>query len=177
LRQPTPQLSLAKPTTFPKKSRYDKGKGKVRNNSQEVPVTAGPFSIEGIADRGERLTIFDLLIGTRPSREVAIFSEECGSPAAVLLPDVLLPRVSSATVPFEHVIIGNPLELEHDEPMEAEPFASEDILPIEERRWDALLDSTDIEARESRKEGSTNNRVIIDTLRRPLGLQTVKLQN
>jgi hypothetical protein len=63
----------------------------------------------------------------------------------------------------EHVIVGNPPELKHDEPMEAEPFASEDTLPIEERRVNALLDSIATEARESRKKGSTDNQVIIDT--------------
>jgi hypothetical protein len=104
-----------------------------------------------------------LLIGTWPSREVTIFSEECGSPATALLPDALLLRVSSATVLLEHVIVRNPPKLKHDEPMEAEPFASKDTLPIEERRGNALLDSIATKARESRKEGSTDNRVIIDT--------------
>jgi hypothetical protein len=62
----------------------------VGNNSQEFPAAAGPLSIAGIADRGERPTISNLLIGTRPLREVTIFFEECGSPATALLPDALL---------------------------------------------------------------------------------------
>ena len=114
-------------------------------------------------DKGEKPTTPELLIGTQPSREVLIISEECGSLATAILPNVLLPQISSAMIPYERVVVREPLEPKHDEPMEVEPFTAKDTLLIEERKGEAQLNSMTTEAMKFRKESSTDNQVIVDT--------------
>jgi hypothetical protein len=68
---PNLYLSFSRETAFPRKSRYDKGKGKVSHNFREDPTPVGPFSMVR-ANKGEKVTILDLLAGTCPSRKVTI---------------------------------------------------------------------------------------------------------
>jgi hypothetical protein len=126
LRQPTLQLSLSKQTAFPRKSKYDKGKGKVGNNLPEGPTAVGPLSTVRATDRGEKPTILDLLIGTRPSRDVTVPFEEGGSSVTALLLDVSLPQISSAIISFEPRVVGETPKLEHNELKGVGPFVVED---------------------------------------------------
>jgi hypothetical protein len=126
LTQPTLQLSLLKQTAVPRKSRYDKGKNKVSNNLLESPTTVGPLGTVQVTDKGEKTTILDLLVGTRPSREVTVPFEESGSLVAAPLLVASPPLTSLAIIPFEPRAVGEILEPEHDELVGVEPFIVEE---------------------------------------------------
>jgi hypothetical protein len=71
-KQPRLPLSIPKEIAFPRKSRYDKGKNKVNQHLLEDPPLVGPFGPLRETDGGEKTTILDLLIATRPSREITV---------------------------------------------------------------------------------------------------------
>jgi hypothetical protein len=127
LTQPTLHLSLSKETAFPRKSRYDKGKSKVSHNLLEGPTAVGPLGLVWVIDKGEKMTILDLLVGARPSREVSIPFEESGPLVSEPLPVTSLPQTSSAIIPLEPRVVGETLGPNHDELEDVEPFAVEEM--------------------------------------------------
>ncbi|KAE8037780.1 hypothetical protein FH972_010342 [Carpinus fangiana] len=78
-------------------------------------------------DKGEKITILDLLVGTRPSREVTVPFEESGSLVSELLHVASLPQTSSAIIRFEPRVSGETLEPDHDEMEDMEPFVVEEM--------------------------------------------------
>jgi hypothetical protein len=160
--QPTFQLSLSKQTAFPRKSRYDKGKSKISNNLLGGPTIVGPLGAVRVTDKEEKITILDLLIGTRPSKEVTVPFEESGSLVPMPLPIASLPQTSLAIIPFEHHVVGETLEPEHDELVGVEPFIAEEI-----EGSGAFLPRPEFitaEATDFSKENLTGGRASIKTL-------------
>jgi hypothetical protein len=122
--QPNLQLSLSKDTAFPQKSRYEKGKGKVIHHLLEGPTPIGPLGMVWVTDKGEKTTIFDLLVGTCPSREVTIPFEENRSLVLEPLHVASPPLTSSTIVHLEPHALGGTLEPNHVEMEDMEPSAS-----------------------------------------------------
>jgi hypothetical protein len=123
--RPNLQLSLSRETAFPWKSIYDKGKGKVSHNFREDPTLVGPLSVVQ-ANKGEKVTILDLLASTRPSGEVTIPLKENRSLVFESLHVVSPPSTSLATIHLEPYALGETLESDHVEVEGMEPSAFEE---------------------------------------------------
>jgi hypothetical protein len=138
------QLSLPKEMAIPRKSRYDKGKGKVNHNLLEDHPVVSSRDSPRAKDGKEKTTILDFFTGTRPSGEVTVPIKECNpliipsrkitlsieenNSSRVPPPGVLHPFVSSSAInPIDLPTIEKTQEIHQAEVEVMEPYSSNEM--------------------------------------------------
>jgi hypothetical protein len=98
-KHPHVQLSFLKEMAFPRKSRYDKGKHKINPSFLEDAPLVNSFSPLRAKGGKRKTMIFDLLTGTRPSREVNVSIKE-SNPLIIPSREItLIAEESNSSVP------------------------------------------------------------------------------
>jgi hypothetical protein len=127
---------------FPRKSRYDKGKNKANPSSPKDHPLVDSFTPLRIGDGRKKSTIFDLLAGTRLSREVSVPVKE-NNPLVIPSRDITLvtegnnssiipsashpPLLPSATDPTKFPTTEEIQENPHSEAETMEPSTSNEM--------------------------------------------------
>jgi hypothetical protein len=108
-KHPHVQLSLLKEMASPRKSRYNKGKYKINPSFLEDAPLVDSFSPLRAKGGKGKTTIFDLLAGTRPSREVNVSIKE-SNPLIIPSKEItLIAEESNSSVPPSLGVLHPPL--------------------------------------------------------------------
>jgi hypothetical protein len=171
------QLSLPKEMAVPRKSRYDKGKGKVNHNLLEDPPVVSSQGSPWAKDGKEKTMILDFLTSARlsgemtvlikehnplisPYREITLSIEENNS-SGVPPPGVLYPPASSSAInPIDLSTTEKTQEIHQAEEEVMEPSSSNEI--GRGGASSSLLESMDDEFTGLQREDLTVNQIFAE---------------